>query len=104
MKWIFFAYLCASCTRVQINDSTWYADKGPFGATQIHTLSSGLVSLSKADWDQKRLGMVCTDVQTFADIKKDIETLCSYTTCDYQMINSFFDRVGSAGLAQSIKK
>jgi len=88
------AILCTiGCNQIQINDQLWFADKGPLGAIGIHTLDTGVVQLDKETWDRARIGMLCTDVATFADIKKSIELLCSRTTCNYPAINAFFGRV-----------
>lgn len=91
-----FLLVFCGCTQIQISDDTFYADKGPLGAVEIHTLTAGTTDISPAQWNNLRFGMICTDENTFAKWKADIETLCSYTSeCDYPAVSAFLDRVTS---------
>lgn len=100
-----FAYLCIfGCASVQISDNTVFADKGNLGSLEIHTMVDGVKAIDKASWDAMRFGMLCVSPETFAEWKKDIEVLCSYSgRCSYDHMNSFFKRVDDAGLVKSTR-
>lgn len=72
-----------SCSHVQIANDLWCADAGRFGAECFYTLSDGEVSLNKFQWDQLRLGQICTGTPEpgagYIHIKNAIEKLCADT-------------------------
>lgn len=70
---------------VQIHDEPLYGDMGPDGAVEVHFLSSGQTVIPKAQWDSLRFGMVCMPQSSFSDFKKEIEELCSNTSCSYEV-------------------
>jgi hypothetical protein len=60
-----------------VQDETIYGDKGPLGATAVHTLSSQMTEIPKPAWDTMRVGMLCESAGTFADVKTAFEQLCT---------------------------
>lgn len=90
----------SGCARVKIVDHVFCGDEGTIGASCFHTLTDEIQILSKSQWDDMRFGQICTldpeghKGETFADWKAVIEKLCSVSSdCDYQRVNSFFQRV-----------
>lgn len=77
--------LSAGCA-VQIKNERWYGDLGPKGAVWFETLSDKSGQIDKEAWDQIRVGMACTATDTLAEIKKEIEELCSSTACNYEKV------------------
>lgn len=85
--------LNSSCA-VTIQNERWWGDLGPSGAVWFDTLDNQTGTVDKASWDALRIGMACTTTDTFAEIKKEIEQLCSASgRCDYpavsQVLNKF---------------
>jgi hypothetical protein len=93
---ILFVFL-SSCAKVRIKDSQWCGDLGESGAACFNTLSDNYREISKNEWDQKRVGMICTKPQTFADWKAAIINLCNSTKrCTYsdkRILFHFIDNV-----------
>lgn len=77
--------LLSGCA-VPIQNQRWYGDEGSQGAVWFETLTADTGKVDKTDWDQMRLGMACTTTDTLAEIKSEIEKLCSATACDYQKV------------------
>ncbi len=71
--------LMVSCSPIQINDHVFYGDKGIHGATAVHSLKTEIppVRIAKPEWDKLRIGMICTDADTVADLQASIDKLCS---------------------------
>lgn len=63
---------------VAIHDHIVVADKGDLGGFLAHTLTPTSKQLSKAEWDEMRLGMVCESAKDFGEDKADLEKLCSF--------------------------
>ena len=88
-----------SCSNVTIKDSEWFGDLGQKGAIGIHTLTTDQDKISKPAWDKARIGMLCTSVQTFGDLKKSVEQLCSNCNCctydETKQVNDFVARAQS---------
>jgi hypothetical protein len=84
---------------VPIKNWAFYADKGPLGAVKLDLLDNTQVAIPKAQWDSERFGMICTAPATFADIKGDLEKLCSdINVCSYeqqQIISTMWARVSA---------
>jgi hypothetical protein len=91
--------LTAACA-VPIHNHEWCADNGD-GANCFHFLTDESRDLSKAEWDDLRVGQVCTMDppdhygETFADIKATIAKLCTKTpnACSYEAkkkLSNFF--------------
>jgi len=95
---IFFLFITTSCGDVNIKDEVWYADKGLLGAVELHTLTNDMKDIPKLDWDNMRFGMLCTSTDTFAEIKSELETLCSYgDDCTYdtqQKVQAIANKIG----------
>ena len=90
--------LCTSCG-VSIKDERFYVDLGPSGAVTVNFLTPGSMIILKPQWDQAREGMFCMTPAAMADIKREIEQLCSMTQCDYQTaqgLRDFYQRVNFA--------
>lgn len=72
---------------------------GTQGASCVHTLSTMKEDIPEPEWDDVRFGMLCTSADNFADIKTEIEKLCSVSgKCTYDMkaqIKNFFDNVAT---------
>lgn len=84
--------LLSSCT-VQIKNQRWYGDEGPKGAVWFETLTDEKGHIDKQTWDIQRIGMACTDTDTFGEIKKEIEKLCSIGKhCRYQDVKQTLDK------------
>lgn len=77
--------LLSGCA-VQIKNERWYGDTGPSGAVWFETLSDKSGQIDKASWDQMRVGMACTSTDTLAEVKREIEQLCSSTACNYEKV------------------
>lgn len=90
----FIATAAVSCS-TQIKDLEFCGDLGADGATCFHTLTPASRNVSKTQWDASRFGMICTSGDAVAEIKREIEQLCSVTSCDYNTqasIAAFFAR------------
>lgn len=86
--------MATSGCAVQIKDQAWYGDHGD-GAFEFHTLTDFKRDVPKDEWNQLRFGMVCSDAQSLADNKANIQKLCKMNpgTCNYDMrqaIEKFF--------------
>jgi predicted small secreted protein len=76
---ILFAFLLSSCAQVQIKNSEWCGDLGEYGASCFNTLNEDGRDIQKDQWDEERLGMICTKADTFADLQASIIKLCKAT-------------------------
>jgi uncharacterized protein YpuA (DUF1002 family) len=61
---------------------------GPQGAVWFETLSEDTGTVDKPTWDAMRIGMACTTTDTLAEIKAELEKLCSTTSCDYEKVQN----------------
>lgn len=77
--------LLSSCA-IPIQEENFYTDKGPDGAVETHFFSTDEVDIGKTAWDEMREGMTCMSGQAIADIKLEIEELCSKTSCNEQTL------------------
>ena len=60
-------------------------DMGSQGATCDHFLTSQPRDIDKNAWDNERFGQLCISPDAWADLKREIEQLCSVSKeCDYQ--------------------
>jgi uncharacterized protein YciU (UPF0263 family) len=86
---IALALSALSCKSQQIivGNYKFYGDKGKFGATEVESLHPEKpgVKIQKQEWDEKRIGMVCTDGANIADMQANIDKLCvkNKTACWY---------------------
>ena len=90
------ALTLVSCqhAKVEVRDQAWFVDKGELGALELHTMVDTKQKITKADWDNMRFGMLCTTPQTFGEIKKTIEKLCSYYKyCEYPDIKNLLHTI-----------
>jgi hypothetical protein len=81
------ALLLSGCSQVEIKNQRWYGDLGPKGAVYFETLTTATGTVDKASWDTMRVGMACITTDTLAEVKKEIEELCSATPCDYEKVS-----------------
>ena len=97
------ALLLESCNQVPIKDEIMYGNKGVIGAVEFHTLTSDAVQLTMEEWMGllRAEPMICTSVNTFADIKAATEQLrsvcgcCAYDTT--KAMEQFFNEVKLVG-------
>lgn len=73
---------------VKIKNERWYGDMGNQGAIYFETLTNVTGTLDKPAWDALRVGMACTSTDALAEIKREIEQLCSATSCDYEKVSA----------------
>lgn len=96
--------LLSGCASVKIKDSAWIGSKGVQGGVEVHTLANvpeiDLTYIQFQDlWFDLSHPMVATSIETFADWKEDIESLCSKTSCSYDQKQAqtrllrFIDRI-----------
>jgi len=85
--------LLSSCT-VNIKDETLYWDAGDAGAVTANFLTPGSSMITQPAWDNMREGMACVSSDTVADLKAELEQLCSLCNCcTYPAgITNFFTR------------
>jgi hypothetical protein len=74
--------LALSSCATAVKEEDFFTDRGNDGAVETHFFSSEIVDIGKAAWDSMREGMTCMSGQAIADIKLEIEELCSKTACD----------------------
>tara|TARA_R110000868_G_scaffold291143_1_gene551532 strand:+ start:226 stop:594 length:369 start_codon:yes stop_codon:yes gene_type:complete len=88
-----------SCSQVQIKDSEWFGNLPDGSAIAFHFLTPENRELSREQWDQERVGMVCTKSDNFGDWKAALEKLCRVSgKCSYQTkkkISQFIYRMNS---------
>lgn len=98
--------LLASCAQVPIKDETWDISLGITGAAEFHTLSTESRDLDlnawAALWDDltnPQGPMACTRTATLAEIKAEVEKLCSFAKiCNVELktaISSLSTRVNT---------
>lgn len=79
--------ILSGCGAVVIQNERWYVDKGALGAVYFETLSSVKGSLTPDEWKEKRYGMTCSTGDTFAEVKREIEKLCSASpSCSFEVV------------------
>lgn len=81
--------LLSGCRHVTIKNDPFCADAGRFGAECFYTLSDEEFSLDKFQWDQKRVGQICSATENpgegFKNLKSALEKLCSDSNkCDLE--------------------
>lgn len=92
--------LTVSCAPIKIKDMTFYGDKGKFGATSVHSLHKQIPpeTISKADWDLMRIGMVCTAGENISYALATIDKLCTQRkgACTYEEMREALARIEGA--------
>lgn len=84
----------SGCSRfeIEIKDQTLYGDKGKFGATAVHTINKKIppLAIPKAEWDVKRIGMVCGDATVISDYLTMIDKFCAEKPkyCKYEDVRT----------------
>ncbi len=75
--------LLSACGTVPLQDEIMYGNKGMLGAVEFHTFTPAKRPLTFEQWMQllKTKPLICTSVQTFGDIKKFMEQVCSVCNC-----------------------
>lgn len=76
---ISLSLIFSSCSPIEIKDYVFCGDLGRFGATCVHSLKTEIPAkrIMKTDWDAMRIGYVCTEANTIADIQASIDKLCN---------------------------
>lgn len=90
MKRLIFLLFLTGCAGVTIKDSEWCGSLGSQGASCFHTLTTDSEQLTLQQWAERWDNLldpqVCSVVETFVDIKGDVEKLCSdENICTYDM-------------------
>lgn len=79
--------LILSACSIPIKNQRWFGDEGSQGAVYFETLTTETGHIDKPTWDQMRVGMACTTLDTFAEIKAELEKLCSISRrCNYEQV------------------
>lgn len=75
--------LLNACGNVTIKDEIFYGNKGMLGAVEFHTFTSDQRQVSFEEWMKllKKKPLICSSVDTFGDIKKFMEQVCSVCNC-----------------------
>jgi len=83
-----------NCANVPIPNQEWCGDMGSLGATCFKTLTPDKRDIPKTQWDNERIGEVCTTLDNFGQVKAIIEKLCNDTQlCTYEqkiLLENFF--------------
>jgi hypothetical protein len=88
----------SACSQVKIKDFQVCGDIGTQGATCDNFLTEHPVDIRQPEWDDYRFGMLCISSDSFGELKREIEQLCSAhaNQCDYEtqkQMKSFFKRM-----------
>ena len=79
----------ASTCSTKVKNVEFCRDKGKFGAVCAYWLNARdtkrLIPLS--EWNQKRLGMVCTSEEGMGNVKALVEKLCQQSKSCIEMVN-----------------
>lgn len=96
----------SGCAGVVVTDHEWYGSLGVEGAAGFHTLTDETETLDlehwAARWDDLTHPLVCTDTGSFAEIKADLEKLCSFEPCTVKMkeaVDALYAKVKAANVA-----
>ena len=73
---------------VTINEVTFYTDEGPQGAFISHLFSADSSNIGVAAWNNIREGMSCVSAQDVANIKAELEKLCSEAPCNQPSVKA----------------
>lgn len=89
-----------SCAKVKIKDHEFCADAGELGASCFYTRSNQTRRIPLHEWEEQRIGMICSHANTFADWKATILKLCRLAgrRCTYQAwreVVEFHDKIES---------
>lgn len=77
--------MTSACSTVEIKNQEFCGDMGSMGADCFKTLTDETRHVSKDDWDNERMGMICESPEVFGDWKAVILKLCHKSkTCRYQ--------------------
>lgn len=71
----------ASCSaqKIVVPNMEFFGDKGKYGSTKVesqHPEKPG-VRLLKSEWDELRIGMVCTPAKNITEMQLIIDKLCT---------------------------
>jgi hypothetical protein len=79
------AIALSGCGHVTIYDKEVCGDLGEYGAHCAHTLVDKKRDISKANWDQMRVGYLCMDSMAYNDTETSIDQFCATSKlCDYK--------------------
>lgn len=87
-----------ACGSVEIKDELVCGDMGSRGATCDWMQHSDPIDYDKNHWDDIRFGEFCVSSDAYADLKSEIEKLCSlnHSSCTYPSspsLNRLYQRV-----------
>jgi len=89
-----FASSLSGCAKIQVKNEQVCADKGRLGAVCGWTNGGPETQLSKPQWDQKRFGMACAEVDSITRLLGVIKKLCFDTgRCTYEEYKSLEKKV-----------
>lgn len=78
---------CAGKNTITVPNYEFYGDKGKYGATKVESLHPEKpgVRIPKSEWDEIRIGMVCTKGTNITDMQANIDKLCAKNSfaCSY---------------------
>lgn len=82
VRWILFSLVLSGCS-VSVPNIEFCRDKGKIGALCAYWLNAAQTKrkVSLVEWNQKRLGMVCTSEKGMGNINAIIESLCQNQDC-----------------------
>lgn len=86
---VFIFQACAGST-IEIKDKLMYGDLGRFGAMETHTLHTEIKPkrIAKPVWDEKRIGMSCTDTENITWYISLVDKFCAENSgrCEYEKL------------------
>lgn len=104
-------FALSGCGSVKIHDDPWCVDAGKFGAECFYTISNKEFSLDKWEWDQKRVGQICSATDNpgegFIHLKNAIEKLCANAKCtveEAEMLRKLTTKINSAMYKSRFKR
>lgn len=89
------------CAQVEVKDENLYGSLGQSGAVEFHIFATTTQTMDYSAWlmlwNNLNSPMVCMDSDSFADIKTELEDLCSQTNDCTEPVQAnmkvFFKRV-----------
>lgn len=78
--------ISSACTTQQfkVYDKEVCGDLGQDGAACAHTYIDKKRDLTKKQWDEIRIGWLCSNSEGFNDTETLVEQVCQVVSCDYQ--------------------
>lgn len=83
----FLSASCAGKKAITVPNIYFYGDKGKFGATRVESLNPQKPGyrMPKSEWDEKRIGMVCTEAKNVTNLQLIVDMACASNSfaCNY---------------------